>query len=459
MGMMLLSLVFANNNTNGQEYIKEITTQLPSKQIIREWGDLRVMSTKRNNINGCTLFHVFNDNITNLQVETIIGVNEVNDFEIVGDYAYFCGNKLIYNSTTTDTMGVFGFFDLNLLPNAPITVLDIPECTTMNKIALSDDGDDFYMTGIDTTGTHRVVEVHYSTLYSGLPTWYMFSSPIFNETNYYYLFDDIALSDGHLVVTARRMRTLTLQDNQSNTDSTRLAGFGRILFFNTSSLSISPSPSSSIPVLSYCNVKYIQGTSITDPLLIEYCGNDWFVVVSKSMRSSIYPPYNIYAFNGLTFARRISYTPASNNLALKDVSLNRNNNILEVLFIDTTRQNSYIYNFDQTMSTTQVTATGHKYSNYIINSLCYLSSKTNYFIAAGMHKTYTAESYVFNYPWNIGNGCFQSVTAATNPESREMEGTDFYTTYNFYYGIDNPVSHEMELKHVITHICGNRLFN
>ena len=93
-------------------------------------GNYKVISSSKCGHMNFSHFYLVQDSTNTVSIEEV-DVNLINDFVVKGDYVFFCGN------TTRKSVqsGIFGYFNLNQFPNAPITYLRISECTTFSKIA------------------------------------------------------------------------------------------------------------------------------------------------------------------------------------------------------------------------------------------------------------------------------------------------------------------------------------
>ncbi len=391
----------SNNVLQGQEYIKSVNHNDDINPIVQEWGNKRIMSCSNTNFNDMkSRFYMFSDGSNALDVEEI-DVGIINDFKVVGDYVFFCGSS-------PNGMGgqeaIMGYFNLTLFPSAPVTYLPVPSCTKFKKIVsegYQPRSLKMFLTGVDVYGQDRVVEIIYNA-YGVIPTWYVRTT----TANYDYIFDDLVLTDNYCVVTARsKYPSSSANVSEDSTDNTRAPAFrlGFVLYFDR----YAPFPSSSLATLHYNELPY--KCKLDNEIMIDSCGGDWVIVAtSKHSGFEAAPTVYVDAFNGINHYKTVFFDIHSHIYDLKDICFNKYSNTLEVLLFNEEDSSSHIYSLNQPMAygPWPITANGHVFYGYRINSLCHLiHSYPDHFIASGTTKFNDPVAHVFGYHFNKWSWC------------------------------------------------------
>ena len=435
---MLLIVSILTNTLFAQEFIKEIYGMDDDHPIVREWGSYRVVSSSKIGHNSLSHFYLVQDNSSIVAIEEV-NINMINDFVVSGDYVFFCGNTTHNNAQS----GIMGYFNLNQFPNAPITYLTITECKTLSKIATfgyNSTSMRTFMTGIDTGDHSRVVEVLYTTYGGMMPGWRVYTTRVENLTGYQYFFDDLVLLDTTLVVAGRYM----------NPNTSQVARNGYLFYFGLNN--VYPTPA-----LSHCTRKDLGIGSIVEPLLLEKCSNNYFVVAEKNYTSST-NSYKVYltSFNNYAYHSRMRFSPSGFDYVMKDMAFNADSNILDFL-IFTGNYESIIYNFNPSMAFSSRTASGRLYQDYHLNSLCYLNSSPKHFIAAGVYFYSTGNTPdLAKYNYSIAGTCSDSLFLLTKTDSPSFENYQSTNTYTDTYYMDESMNPIVETKYQLIIRCTNK---
>lgn len=418
--LTILAFVVATNSF-AQERISSINGMDDDTPIVREWGNYKVISSSKCGHMNFSHFYLVQDSTNTVSIEEV-DVNLINDFVVKGDYVFFCGN------TTRNSVqsGIFGYFNLNQFPNAPITYLRISECTTFSKIATNGYNSNsmrVFLTGVDTAGHSRIVEALY-TSYGGIimPAWRVYTTKRQDVGGCQYVFDDLILVDTTLVVASRYM----------NPNSSAPASYGYVLYFGLNT--VYPTPA-----VSHCIIKKMSIGDIVDPIILEKCNDSRFVVAFKSYSSSdnSYKSYLAF-FNNITCYSLVRFAPPNSNYSFKDMAFDGVSNILDVLVAES--WNSAIYNIDQSAVYSSSVVTCRIYHNYKLNSLCYLNNAANHFFSVGNNYNDVNSPYLIKYKYSAVGTCSETVSVLTQKTTLRIETGSLDNTYTDTYYIDASMS-------------------
>lgn len=327
---LLALLSFASSALYAQSFIKENHHLFADKTMVRHISDTSwiVYTEAPNNCSFSKIQKVSNTTpIMRLNTRAIT----INDFEIVGGIAYFCGM-----TTTIPSKAVIGVFNTVSFPGSVVYLAEVPSFLSFDKMELLATGE-FLMIGKDVNSQYHFIQV-----IETLPlTWNLY---IYDQIPQLIdKIDDVAANNQYAVFTGR------------NTSLNR----GYVFFIDYSTTGFINSQPIQILECSY-NVRH--------PLLLEYCESNAFCTATMGNDSLLY----VSAYLGPTHLSTQRLITGYRASELADLRYKKSNSRLDVLINQPDYENFYslILHMESNLINTGVgSATAHLSTNYWLSSL------------------------------------------------------------------------------------------
>lgn len=363
---------------HGQEKIESISKMYGEHSIIREINDGKWMVCSDN---GSPKFLKVEDGVSN--VDVLLFPNEiisVSDFVIYRNAVYFCGK--LRNGVPT-----MGHFSLLSFPTSTVYYSEMTNVDTLIAIQVMD---------YEASGSGHVVMIgrqnDVGVLVDAIPTtngWDTYYILLLTPQYDYTIHDDLAITDGHVVVTSYRYTY------GSNTDIDPPQPFVEgCIWFLDRPLSAGVSLASSTP---FCiKVSVLKPDS---PFLVAACEGDACVAAVEVYNDNgvfLFPGINVYGFNGRVNVQNVRIVGDTGPDVLKDMcydSLSRTTELLTHHKTNTVDE-SRIYTLKQGL---QRNVKGHRYPDQRLNSLIDQSQNSNLFIGSGIDISDEMNLYLYRY--------------------------------------------------------------
>lgn len=388
--VLVLVAVLLPEIVYAQEKTIEVQSQKDSYSIIRETSSgLWLVSSYYLGLTTFSLIDETQPATMQLQLGYISGVDSmrVNDFEIFRDTVYFCG--LVWKEKKINA--IWGYFPLNGFPNVNVSyaISGPSEFTNLEVFSVDTTTIDLHvvMTGKDIVhqGSSQYWEYIYDEVRTASGVFNQYSSAIFN-TFYLGKFYDIAVTDNNVVIAS------------SHPDAT-------ILFV------IKPTSIVTTFFSNYTKGYYLTIDDVSD-IKLEYCKNDALVAVYRNMvqENMIYQctGLRIFSFIGTTPHAHLEILGSETQTPL-DVKFDKNSEDLDIL---TTKKVMYIrvpdtceiYHLNPSLAFSGGPIFTHLYIDEKLNSLDWLSTHRNRFVASG-HNANQNNLRVYTYQFDEWKNC------------------------------------------------------
>lgn len=372
--VVVLLLVMVGGSLAAQESVMEIAQLHVGSPIVRALGDgERIVCCKDND---CRFLRITSGNGTVDEMILSSKVATVSDVKVYGGRVYFCGMSS-YN------VPYMANFDIATFPAPGFEMELIAEASEVRHIDVYGSRDTklhVVMTGQDRSGYGMLIEAMSMTV-----GWHMYFSLMYDEKGEEYIFDDIAVSDTLVAVTA--------YERESRDSIFVLTGHrGRVWFLRRPNSDNSPLVGA---VSRFVDVPY----DILPPFLTHEAEPNTFVAAAVAPIPTLY----VSSFIGTTH-----YSTATLQMVdgLKDLSYNPASRTTEVLVVEANviSQHDVVYSLLPGMATVPGMAYGHHFDGYRLSSLDYLPYNVNHFVGAGRDVGSGALN-LFQYHFNFYLNC------------------------------------------------------
>lgn len=310
----------------------------------------------------------------------------ITDFEIFNDIVYFCGYK-----DSTSRIAMMGYFPLATFPNSTVKYNTLPDVWSFNKM------DVFSAEG----QVHVVMTAKQA--YSGINPLFFFNYTIVDAREnsdgswlFYVLdnndpiltFDDVAVTDSHVVFTARSIRD---DNNLKAFNTTEIWYFNKPTMYGV--------PVFLTPVNIGCLYNWPEGQVIIEHLF----GDNYVISSRKDMNDIVSSLFNYLTYNSTC---KLILDDSIDTREVIDIKYNRYKSRFEVLLKEVTTNRIFTFslsNYYNPASTVQM----RKFKQEI-QSIDFLTSSPNFYVASG--HDYNPTLNVCRYNQLVNGNCFELST-------------------------------------------------
>ncbi|MBR4506821.1 MAG: hypothetical protein IKP21_08605 [Bacteroidales bacterium] len=363
---------------HGQEKIESIFKMYGEHSIIREINDGKWMVCSDN---GSPKFLKVEDGVSN--VDVLLFPNEiisVSDFVIYRNAVYFCGK--LRNGVPT-----MGHFSLSSFPTSTVYYSEMTNVDTLIAIQVMD---------YEASGSGHVVMIgrqnDVGILVDAMPTtngWDTYYILLLTKQNNYTVHTDLAITDGHVVVTSYNTKI----EQEVDMDTLIALAQGYIWFIDRP-VSAGTSLAASTPY--YIHVPDIKRNS---PFIVADREGDACVAATVAFvynGISYVPGINVYDCTGASVTDKVRIKGITSIDMLRDIcydSLSRTTELLTLRRMSNVDE-SRIYTLKQGL---QRIVKGHRYPDQRLNSLINQSQNSNLFIGSGIDIRDEMNLYLYRY--------------------------------------------------------------
>lgn len=340
LALLLLPPLFVN----GQEFTKEMTNIKGASSIIRSWTNKIYMVSGLNN--NVPFFAEINDvGITTDILHLTKIASYVYDFEILNDTLYFCGTKWGVEGATA----VMGYFCLTSFPSVQVYACTVPLMASCQKLEVGHFNGTRHvvMTGNAILGTSHIVDARDM----GSDQW-NFNIPYY--TDEIDVYDDVALTDNYVVVSAR--------------DTALKEGY----------LCLFDQPAANSSLMPQSNAQYLKFMhDVYGNILLEHCTADTIAFLTQYAANGY--ATSILDVTNPVFSTERLFPVSTDIMTMDDIRYNIYARRADVLMQNLTAGASEVLHVAFSPSTTVM---GHQYYGENLLSLDELTN--GYFVAVGI---------------------------------------------------------------------------